>query len=43
MRDAGMKVREIALALGVSTQAVYKHLKAIEREDAAASAAEAAS
>jgi DNA-binding CsgD family transcriptional regulator len=26
----GESVREIAVALGISTQAVYKHLKALE-------------
>jgi DNA invertase Pin-like site-specific DNA recombinase len=26
--EAGEKVRDIALALGITTQAVYKHLKA---------------
>lgn len=33
LKASGAKVREIALALGISTQAVYKHLEKI-REDA---------
>lgn len=34
-----LTVREIAQLLGVSTQAVYKHLKRIEEEDSQETAA----
>lgn len=36
MTAQGLKPREIAMALGVSTQAVYKHLKAIRNHGEAA-------
>lgn len=32
MTKQGLSVREIALALHITTQAVYKHLKRIEAE-----------
>ncbi len=35
MRAAGMTVRQIANALHISTQAVYKHLKALDETRAA--------
>jgi DNA-binding CsgD family transcriptional regulator len=37
MKAAGMKNREIAAALGISTQAVYKHTKKIAAETRKAS------
>lgn len=33
--DKGLTPREISTLLGISTQAVYKHLKALETEKAA--------
>jgi hypothetical protein len=38
MRREGRSVRDIAAALGVSTQAVYQAIARMERDDAAASA-----
>ena len=38
MRKRGMSVREIALILHISTQAVYKHIAALESEKAEATA-----
>lgn len=35
MTASGFSPRQIAAALGISTQAVYKHLKAMKREEAA--------
>lgn len=32
LTEQGLKVREIATVLNVSTQAVYKHLKALDLE-----------
>ena len=32
LKGQGLKVREIATILNISTQAVYKHLKALEAE-----------
>ena len=37
--DRGLSVREVAQLLGISTQAVYKHLKRIEAEQANGDAA----
>jgi hypothetical protein len=34
MTAKGLTPRQIALALGLTTQAIYKHLKAIERAKA---------
>jgi DNA invertase Pin-like site-specific DNA recombinase len=34
MASAGLSVREMARALGISTQRVHQQLKAIERDDA---------
>lgn len=36
MTANGLTPRQIALALGLTTQAIYKHLKAIEKEEATA-------
>lgn len=34
MRAAGMTPREVSLALGITTQAVYYHLRSLDRRDA---------